>query len=234
MVPVDEATVVEKGALGPGQMIAVDMKKEQLFHDTEIKDKLAAAQPFGEWVGKINDLDDALTRRDRNGAVRAARSCASGRSRPAIPSRSWSRSLRPMAEDGKEALASMGDDTPSAVLSNQYRPLEPFLPAEFQPGDQPADRQFARIPGDEPEDAVREPEERAGRGFVADRDSRAGQPVRGQCAVRRDGDAFQRQRGRDRLYLRRRMRGGRRCARVWSVSGPRPRMPCGRVRGISC
>ena len=32
----------------------------KLFHDTEIKDKLAAAQPFGEWVGKIKDLNDAL------------------------------------------------------------------------------------------------------------------------------------------------------------------------------
>ena len=42
MVPVDEKTqMVEKGALGPGQMIAVDMASGQLFHDTEIKDKLA-------------------------------------------------------------------------------------------------------------------------------------------------------------------------------------------------
>ena len=37
MVPVDEASVVEKGALGPGQMIAVDMAEGALFHDTEIK-----------------------------------------------------------------------------------------------------------------------------------------------------------------------------------------------------
>jgi hypothetical protein len=59
MVPVDEATVVEKGALGPGQMIAVDMEEQKLFHDTEIKDALAAARPFGEWVGKITDLAEA-------------------------------------------------------------------------------------------------------------------------------------------------------------------------------
>ena len=60
IVPVDEAGVVEKGALGPGQMIAVDMVEAKLFHDREIKDKLAASQPFGEWVGKINELDEAL------------------------------------------------------------------------------------------------------------------------------------------------------------------------------
>src|SRR6056297_2890812 len=60
MVPIDEGTVREKGALGPGQMLAVDMKKGLLFHDTEIKDKLARALPFGEWVGKINDMDEKL------------------------------------------------------------------------------------------------------------------------------------------------------------------------------
>jgi glutamate synthase (NADPH/NADH) large chain len=49
--------------------------------------------------------------------------------------------LAPMAEDGKETLASMGDDTPAAVLSSQYRPLSHYLPAELQPGDEPAHRQ---------------------------------------------------------------------------------------------
>ena len=46
MVPVDESTVREKGALGPGQMIAVDMQEGRLYHDVEMKDKLAAAQPM--------------------------------------------------------------------------------------------------------------------------------------------------------------------------------------------
>ena len=39
--------------------------------------------------------------------------------------------LAPMAEDGKETLASMGDDTPSAVLSNKYRPLSHFFRQNF-------------------------------------------------------------------------------------------------------
>merc|ERR1712025_887822 len=60
MVPVDESSVREKGALGPGQMIAVDMTEGKLYHDVEIKNRLAASQPFGEWVGKIADLDEHL------------------------------------------------------------------------------------------------------------------------------------------------------------------------------
>ena len=60
MVPVDETTVREKGALGPGQMIAVDMAEGKLYHDAEMKDKLAAAQPYGDWIDKVVDLNALL------------------------------------------------------------------------------------------------------------------------------------------------------------------------------
>ncbi len=130
MVPIDEATVAEKGALGPGQMLAVDMKKGKLFRDTQIKNKLAAALPFGEWVGKINDLDTVLAGIEEKplftGAELRKRQIAAGYSIEELE-----QILSPMAEDGKEALASMGDDTPSAVLSKQYRPLSHFFRQNF-------------------------------------------------------------------------------------------------------
>ncbi|TDK44527.1 glutamate synthase large subunit [Antarcticimicrobium luteum] len=130
MVPSDEATVREKGALGPGQMIAVDMEEGQLFRDTEIKDKLAASQPFGEWVSKINDLDEELARVTEkplySGEDLRRRQAAAGYTVEELE-----QILAPMAEDGKEAIASMGDDTPSAVLSKQYRPLSHFFRQNF-------------------------------------------------------------------------------------------------------
>ncbi len=130
MVPLDEARVVEKGALGPGQLLAVDMKNGGLFHDTEIKDKLAASQPFGEWVGKINDLDSELggvTEKPLfTGGELRRRQVAAGYSVEELE-----QILAPMAEDGKETIASMGDDTPSAVLSGQYRPLSHFFRQNF-------------------------------------------------------------------------------------------------------
>jgi glutamate synthase (NADPH/NADH) large chain len=130
MVTIDEATVVEKGALGPGQMIAVDMQKGTLFHDTAIKDKLSASQPFGDWVEKVVDLSDLM--RDvpekalYEGADLRRRQIAAGYSMEELE-----QILAPMAEDGKEAIASMGDDTPSAVLSKQYRPLSHFFRQNF-------------------------------------------------------------------------------------------------------
>ena len=130
MVTVDETSVIEKGALGPGQLLAVDMAEGVLFHDEEIKNKLAAAQPFGDWVGKINELDTALSGVTEtamfSGAELRKRQVAAGYSIEELE-----HILSPMAEDGKESLASMGDDTPSAVLSKKYRPLSHFFRQNF-------------------------------------------------------------------------------------------------------
>ncbi|MCG7623712.1 glutamate synthase large subunit [Epibacterium sp. Ofav1-8] len=130
MVPIDEASVVEKGALGPGQMLAVDMKKGELYHDVEIKDKLARALPFGDWVAKVNDLDAVLGGVTEtplfSGEELRRRQIAAGYTIEELE-----QILAPMAEDGKESLASMGDDTPSAVLSKQYRPLSHFFRQNF-------------------------------------------------------------------------------------------------------
>ncbi|UWQ91505.1 glutamate synthase large subunit [Rhodobacteraceae bacterium M382] len=130
MVPIDEAGVVEKGALGPGQMIAVDMAEGKLFHDTEIKDTLAGSRPFGEWVGKIHNLEEDLNGVEETplftGEELRKRQIAAGYSVEELE-----QILSPMAEDGKETLASMGDDTPSAVLSKMYRPLSHFFRQNF-------------------------------------------------------------------------------------------------------
>ena len=130
MVPMDETTVVEKGALGPGQLIAVDMQDGKLYRDTEMKDTLAAAQPYAEWTQKVVELSDVLRGQPEKalfeGADLRKRQIAAGYSMEELE-----QVLAPMAEDGKEMLASMGDDTPSAVLSKTYRPLSHFFRQNF-------------------------------------------------------------------------------------------------------
>ena len=130
MVPVDESTIREKGALGPGQMIAVDMAEGRLYHDVELKDKLASAQPYGDWIQKIVDLGALLkdvpeTAMFEGGDLRR-RQIAAG-----FTVEELEQVLAPMAEDGKEMIASMGDDTPAAVLSSVYRPLSHFFRQNF-------------------------------------------------------------------------------------------------------
>ena len=130
MVPTDESTIREKGALGPGQLLAVDMEEGRLFHDKEIKNKLAESQPFGDWVSRITDLDKVLSKVTEkamfSGNELRKRQIAAGYSIEEIE-----QILAPMVEDAKETLASMGDDTPSAVLSKKYRPLSHYFRQNF-------------------------------------------------------------------------------------------------------
>ncbi len=137
MVVVDELAVREKGALGPGQMIAVDMAEGKLYHDIEIKNKLAGLQPFGEWNDKIVDLNEKLRdvpeTRKLDAATLRRRQVAAGYTIEEIE-----QVLAPMAEDGKEMVASMGDDTPAAVLSKLYRPLSHYFRQNFSQVTNPA------------------------------------------------------------------------------------------------
>ncbi|GGA19116.1 glutamate synthase large subunit [Neptunicoccus cionae] len=130
MVPVDESSILRKGALGPGQMLGVDMLENKVWHDAELKDSLAEAQPFSKWVGSITNLEDnTKTIQEKalySGAELRKRQIAAGFSVEDLEV-----ILHPMAEDAKESIASMGDDTPSAVLSDKYRPLSHFFRQNF-------------------------------------------------------------------------------------------------------
>ena len=107
--------------------------------------------------------------------------------------------------------------------------LEPLLPAELQPGHQPADRQPARAPGDEPEDPLRESQERAGPEFEPDRDHHSGEPGGLERPVPAPGRSLRRQPPGDRLRVprgerrRRAARGAGPGVRASRGGGPRRR-----------
>ncbi len=130
MVPLDEALVTEKGRVGPGQMICVDLEDGKFYHDGEIKHLLATSQPFEEWVKNIIELDSVVHAysepRLYQGAELRQRQLAAG-----FTVEEMELILHPMAETGKEPVGSMGDDTPIAVLSNKYRPLSHFFRQNF-------------------------------------------------------------------------------------------------------
>ncbi len=231
MVPVDETTVREKGALGPGQMIAVDMAEGRLYHDAELKDKLAAAQPFGDWIEKVVDLNALLRDVPETPAVRGGRAAPPADRRGLYAGRAG-------AGPGADGRGRQGDGGVHGRRHARRRaverlsPAEPLLPPELQPGHEPAHRQPARKPGDEPEDALRQPEERAGRASKPGRDPGAGKPVHRQCRIRRDGPAVRRRRSPSSTAPSRWARASMTCDRGWSGSGPRPRMPCARAPRI--
>ncbi len=131
MVPVSESKVIEKGRVGPGQLVAVDFTEGRLYHDNEIKDLLAAGQAYGEWIEQIVPLAEAVDATpgrveelDREALRR--RQVAMGYSTEELEL-----ILHPMVVDAKEAVGSMGDDTPTAVLSEKYRGLHHFFRQNF-------------------------------------------------------------------------------------------------------
>ena len=131
MVRIDETKVVEKGRVGPGQMIAVDLEEGRLYHDHELKDMLAAQQPFGSWVKHIDRIDGRIT-----SAAKALQRFDAEELRRRQLTAGWSMEdletiLHPMAEEAKEPTGSMGDDTPVAVLSDKYRGLHHFFRQNF-------------------------------------------------------------------------------------------------------
>ena len=111
-----------KGRLQPGRMFLVSLDEGRIIGDEELKQKLAARQPYGEWLADHKlSLDDL--------PLEAAP--------PAIAVQEMSRQQQafgysveelrmlttPMAEHGYEAVGSMGNDAPLAVLSDQDQVL---------------------------------------------------------------------------------------------------------------
>ncbi len=131
MVRLDESRILEKGRLGPGQMIAVDLEEGRLYHDAELKDRLAAAHPFGQWIRNATQIDD-LIRPDHGEPVLYERDELRRRQLTfGMTMEDLELILHPMVEDAKEPVGSMGDDTPLAVLSDHYRGLHHFFRQNF-------------------------------------------------------------------------------------------------------
>lgn len=131
MVVVDEEDVREKGRLGPGQMIALDMREGVFFHDREIKDKVAASQPFERWVEDIRKIDELPDYRGAEETVFSGSELKQRQIAAGLSHEDLELILQPQVMTAKEAIGSMGDDTPLAVLSSHYRNLSHYFRQNF-------------------------------------------------------------------------------------------------------
>ncbi len=128
MIKIPEEKIIEKGKLGPGQIIAIDLKKGELFKDKKIKDFLA--RDYKKYNKQIVDLEKKIYSKNEeakfNGQELKKRQYLSG-----LSIEDLELILHPMAEEGKEASGSMGDDTPVAVLSSHFRPVSHYFRQNF-------------------------------------------------------------------------------------------------------
>ncbi|MDG2493606.1 MAG: glutamate synthase central domain-containing protein, partial [Luminiphilus sp.] len=124
------ADVIAKGRVGPGQMLVVDTQEGKVLHTDDIDNMLKSRHPYKRWL------------RDN---ARYIEGSFDGESAPGIPESELDtyqkmfqvsfeerdQVLRPLAESGNEAVGSMGDDTPLAVLSARDRSIYDYFRQKF-------------------------------------------------------------------------------------------------------
>ena len=129
VIDVPQSSVVEKGRLQPGRMFLIDTAEGRIVRDDEIKDRLASGRPYGPWLDqnlvRLEDLPARERQRREEGSL-IQRQQVFGHTHE-----EHRLLLAPMAVNGKEALGSMGTDTPPAVLSDRNRPIYDFFKQLF-------------------------------------------------------------------------------------------------------
>lgn len=131
MVVIPESTVVKKGRLGPGQMIAVDLKAGKFYEDRAIKDKLATEADYAAWVKNFKSLSDLVPEKIVEEKTLTREQLRVAQVAMGQTLEDMELILHPMVEDAKEAVGSMGDDTPLAVISDNPRCLSHFFRQNF-------------------------------------------------------------------------------------------------------
>ncbi|HEU5299709.1 MAG TPA: glutamate synthase large subunit [bacterium] len=127
VIDLPQVRVIEKGRLGPGEMLLVDTGTGEILRDGEIVHRYAARRPYGAWVhGRIIPLGDEVPQPHGERGDLPAFQRAFGYTHEDV-----AHILRAMAEDGKDPVFSMGDDTPPAVLSGRPRLLYNYFRQRF-------------------------------------------------------------------------------------------------------
>ncbi len=132
-VVLDDATVVRKGRLGPGQMLSANTATGELLFDLEIKEKLAKQKPYRSWI-EDNRLElrefvspDAIAPEEDFSELELSRQQVAH----AISLEELDMVFPPMIKGAQEAVFSMGDDIPLAVLSHYPRLLFTYFKQLF-------------------------------------------------------------------------------------------------------
>ncbi|UYA58593.1 Glutamate synthase [NADPH] large chain [Pectobacterium sp. F1-1] len=126
--------VVEKGRVGPGELMVIDTRSGRILHSAETDDDLKSRHPYKEWMEKnvkrlvpFEELpDDQVGSREFDDELLETFQKQYGYS-----SEELDQVIRVLGENGQEATGSMGDDTPFAVLSSRPRIIYDYFRQQF-------------------------------------------------------------------------------------------------------
>ena len=123
VLDIDPTKIVVKERLHPGKMLLVDTIKGKVIADDVVKEKYAEKEPYGEWLdSNLLELKD-LKIPNEPVPTYGAEECEKLMKAFGYTYEDIRTAILPMALNGSEAIAAMGNDTPLAVLSNRHQPL---------------------------------------------------------------------------------------------------------------
>ncbi|GGJ99248.1 glutamate synthase large subunit [Pseudomonas matsuisoli] len=124
--------VIAKGRVGPGQILAVDTETGQVLHTDDIDNRLKSRHPYKQWLRKnALRIQATLEDHDHGSAFYEADRLKQYMKMFQVTFEERDQVLRPLAEQGQEAVGSMGDDTPMAVLSKRIRSPYDYFRQQF-------------------------------------------------------------------------------------------------------
>ena len=123
VLPIPDEKIVKKWRLQPGKMFLIDLDQGRIIDDLELKETLARQKPYQEWISRINiKIDELPAPADAEAPVMPTtlldRQQAFGYTQEDLKI-----ILDPLAKSGEEAIGSMGNDSPLAVLSAKNKTL---------------------------------------------------------------------------------------------------------------
>ncbi|MGE5640250.1 MAG: glutamate synthase large subunit, partial [Clostridia bacterium] len=136
-LPIPEERIVKKWRLQPGKMFLVDLEKGRIVDDKELKDSLASAKPYAEWIERIRvRLDEVET--EKTAPLKSPVRLLDRQQAFGYTQEDLKFIMQPMAAAGEEPIGSMGNDSPVAVLSNKNKTLYSYFKQLFAQVTNPA------------------------------------------------------------------------------------------------
>jgi len=129
VLPFAERKIVKKWRLQPGKMFLIDLEQGRIIDDEELKNQFASAKPYRQWIENVRIRLDEIPAEAapfQYGESLLDRQQAFGTTQEDIKFL-----LAPMATAGEEAIGSMGNDSPLAVLSDKNKPLYNYFKQLF-------------------------------------------------------------------------------------------------------
>ncbi len=136
VLDIDPADIKASGRLEPGKIFLIDTEAGRIVHDSEIKENVSRRCPYGAWNNEymvdLDNLTGSSVRKQRSEDI-ISHLKAFGYTREDLKI-----IIKPMAEDGKEPVGSMGNDTPHAFLSHKHQILYNYFKQLFAQVTNPA------------------------------------------------------------------------------------------------